>query len=120
MGIQKDAGLVGNQYSWLGTILYIGVLVGEYPTNFLLQKLPVGKYIATNVFLWGIVIACSAAATNFPGLMVVRFLLGIFESCVQPCFILITSMWYTRSEQTILTSLWYCSMFLSTDGSESY
>jgi hypothetical protein len=47
MGIQKDAGLVGNEYSWLGTILYIGVLVGEYPTNFLLQKLPVGKYIAT-------------------------------------------------------------------------
>ncbi|GIK02000.1 hypothetical protein Aspvir_006043 [Aspergillus viridinutans] len=124
MGIQKDASLVGNDYSWLGTILYVGVLVGEYPTNFLLQKLPVGKYIATNVFLWGTVIAvsessavrefeadplqCSAAATNFPGLMVVRFLLGIFESCVQPCFILMTSMWYTRSEQTILTSLWYC------------
>jgi hypothetical protein len=47
MGIQTDARLVGNDYSWLGTILYIGVLVGEYPTNFLLQKLPVGKYIAS-------------------------------------------------------------------------
>ncbi|KAH3537308.1 hypothetical protein KXV64_008507 [Aspergillus fumigatus] len=110
MGIQTDAHLVGNEYSWLGTILYIGVLAGEYPTNFLLQKLPVGKYIASNVFLWGVVIACSAAATNFPGLMAVRFLLGVFESCVQPCFILMTSMWYTRSEQTILTSLWYCMM----------
>ncbi|KAM0119409.1 hypothetical protein ACP6JC_003922 [Aspergillus fumigatus] len=57
MGIQTDAHLVGNEYSWLGTILYIGVLAGEYPTNFLLQKLPVGKYIASNVFLWGVVIA---------------------------------------------------------------
>lgn len=47
MGIQTDAHLVGNEYSWLGTILYIGVLAGEYPTNFLLQKLPVGKYIAS-------------------------------------------------------------------------
>ncbi|PQE09803.1 allantoate permease protein [Rutstroemia sp. NJR-2017a BBW] len=46
MGIQKDARLVGNEYSWLGTILYLGVLTGEYPTNFLLQKLPVAKYLA--------------------------------------------------------------------------
>lgn len=64
MGIQKDANLVGQdvsskaasgaarmlnlilQYSWLGTILYMGILAGEYPTNFLLQKLPVAKYLA--------------------------------------------------------------------------
>ena len=74
--------------SWLGTILYMGVLVGEYPTNLLLQKLPVAKYLAVNVFCWGAVIACSAAATNFAGLMTVRFLLGIFEACVQPAFII--------------------------------
>jgi hypothetical protein len=28
--------------------------------------------------------------------MIVRFLLGAFESCVQPTFIILTSMWYTR------------------------
>ncbi|KLO94698.1 allantoate permease [Fusarium fujikuroi] len=108
MGIQEDANLHGQQFSWLGTILYMGVLVGEYPTNFLLQKLPVAKYLATNVFCWGVVIACSAAAKNFASLMVVRFLLGMFESCVQPAFIIMTSMWYTKREQSILTSLWYC------------
>ncbi|EPE34277.1 MFS general substrate transporter [Glarea lozoyensis ATCC 20868] len=108
MGIRTDAHLVGQQFSWLGTILYMGVLVGEYPTNLLLQKLPVAKYLATNVFLWGIVIACSAAAKDFKAMMVVRFLLGLFESCVQPAFIIMTTMWYTKSEQTVLTSLWYC------------
>jgi hypothetical protein len=107
----------------------MGILVGEYPTNLLLQKLPVAKYLAVNVFCWGAVIACSAAATNFAGLMTVRFLLGIFEACVQPAFIIMyvisevppqtatlrvadflcrTSMWYTKREQAILTSLWYC------------
>jgi hypothetical protein len=49
MGIRKEAHLVGQDYSWLGTILYMGVLVGEYPTNLLLQKLPVAKYLAFNV-----------------------------------------------------------------------
>jgi MFS family permease len=77
-----------NLSSWLGTILYMGVLVGEYPTNLLLQKLPVAKYLSANVFCWGVVIACSAVAKDFKSLMVVRFLLGIFESCVQPSFII--------------------------------
>ncbi|GME24915.1 putative transporter [Neofusicoccum parvum] len=107
MGIQDDANLKKNDYSWLGTILYMGVLVGEYPTNLLLQKLPVAKYLAANVFLWGAVVACSAAATNWGALMAVRFLLGLFESCVQPAFIIITAMWYTREEQAVLTSLWF-------------
>lgn len=88
MGIKKDAHLVGQDYSWLGTILYMGVLVGEYPTNLLLQKFPVAKYLAINVGCWGVVIACSAATHNFATLMVVRFLLGVFESCVQPAFII--------------------------------
>ncbi|KAJ3548618.1 hypothetical protein NM208_g925 [Fusarium decemcellulare] len=108
MNIKEDANLVGNQYNWLGTILYMGVLVGEYPTNFLLQKLPVAKYLSINIFCWGAVVACSAATHNFASLMVVRFLLGMFESCVQPAFIIMTGMWYTTREQVVLTSLWYC------------
>ncbi|TAQ91010.1 hypothetical protein B7494_g607 [Chlorociboria aeruginascens] len=50
-------------------ILYMGILVGEYPTNLLLQKLPVAKYLAFK-----------------------------------------TSMWYTKREQSVLTSLWYCML----------
>ncbi|GJN68466.1 hypothetical protein PLICBS_002509 [Purpureocillium lilacinum] len=110
MGIIPDAGLEGNKFNWVGTVLYMGALVGEYPTNFLIQKLPVGKYLAFNVGCWGAVVACSAAANNFPSLMVVRFLLGLFESVVQPAFIVITSMWYTKQEQMILVSLWYSMM----------
>ncbi|KAJ5962442.1 hypothetical protein N7501_007383 [Penicillium viridicatum] len=108
MGIKSDAHLVGQQYSWLGTILYIGILCGEYPQNLLLQKFPVAKTLAINVFIWGAVVACSAASTNFASLMAVRFLLGFFESCVQPAMMLVTGMWYKREEQSLLNSIWYC------------
>ncbi|KAF2220422.1 major facilitator superfamily domain-containing protein [Elsinoe ampelina] len=108
MNIRKDANLTGQDYSWLGTILYMGILVGEYPQNFLLQKLPIAKFLAVNVGCWGAVVACSAASKNFASLMVVRFLLGLFESCVQPTFVVLTAMWYTREEQSVLTALWYC------------
>ncbi|KAJ5394149.1 uncharacterized protein N7487_011790 [Penicillium crustosum] len=108
MGIKSDAHLVGQQYSWLGTILYIGILCGEYPQNLLLQKFPVAKTLAINIFIWGAVVACSAASTNFASLMAVRFLLGFFESCVQPAMMLVTGMWYKREEQSLLNSIWYC------------
>ncbi|KAF2021719.1 MFS general substrate transporter [Aaosphaeria arxii CBS 175.79] len=108
MGIKKDANLVGQEYQWLGTILYIGILCGEYPMNLLLLKFPVAKTLSVSVFIWGVVVACSTVSTNFAALMAVRFLLGFFESCVQPAMMLITSMWYTRDEQSLLNSLWYC------------
>ncbi|SNX85111.1 related to allantoate permease [Melanopsichium pennsylvanicum] len=108
MHIKRDAHLGGQEYQWLGTILYMGILAGELPQNFLLQKLPVAKFLAANVFCWGAVVTCSAASKNFASLMVVRFLLGFFESSVQPAFLIITTMWYRRSEQAVLTSLWYC------------
>ncbi|KAI0156896.1 major facilitator superfamily domain-containing protein [Xylariaceae sp. FL1272] len=109
-GLIEDAHLVGSEYSWLGSVLYIGVLVGEFPTNLLLQKFSVAKYLSLNVFLWGAVVATSAAANDFPGLVVVRLLLGVFESCAQPAFVIMTTMWYTREEQSILISLWFCML----------
>lgn len=67
----------------------MGILVGEYPQNYLLQKLPLAKVLAVNVFCWGAVVACSAASSSFAPLMVVRFLLGFFESCIQPAMMLL-------------------------------
>jgi len=36
---------------------------------------------------WGAVLACTAACTNFTGLVIVRTLLGIFECVCQPAFV---------------------------------
>jgi MFS family permease len=55
----------------------------------LLQKFPIAKMLSINVFLWGATVACSAASTRFGSLMAVRFLLGFFESCVQPAMMLL-------------------------------
>lgn len=33
MGIRTDAHLVGQQFSWLTTCIYIAILIVEYPTN---------------------------------------------------------------------------------------
>lgn len=107
MGIREDAGLVGQQYSWLTTCTYLAVLFWEWPTNWIIQKLPIAKYLALNIIAWGIVLGCHALGKNFAILVVVRTLLGFFECCCQPCFILMSAMWYKRSEQAQIIALWY-------------
>ncbi|KAF8608268.1 MFS general substrate transporter [Ceratobasidium sp. AG-I] len=107
MGIQQDTHLVGQQYSWLTTCLYIAILVWEFPTNRLLQTLPVAKYLAFNITAWGVVLACTAACKNFTGLVIVRTLLGMFECVCQPGFVLLSTMWYTKQEQAITIGCFY-------------
>jgi ACS family allantoate permease-like MFS transporter len=52
-GIITEAQLVGQEFSLLITLFYIGYLVAQYPTNLLMQRYPIGKYITVNFILWG-------------------------------------------------------------------
>jgi len=72
MGIKTDAHLTAHQYSWLGSIYYLGYLVAVYPHNRLFQRLNQTKYLAVCAFLWGAILCCMAACNNFTGLMLVR------------------------------------------------
>lgn len=41
-GIRDDLNLHGTQYNWLSSIFYFGFLAWAFPTNFLMQRLPIG------------------------------------------------------------------------------
>lgn len=107
MGIREQTGLDGQKYSWLTTCIYIAVLVVEYPTNWIIQRVPIAKYLGINVCLWGAMLALHAACHIFAGLVTVRTLLGIFEACCQPIFVLMSGMWYKRDEQAATVTYWY-------------
>jgi MFS family permease len=98
---------VGNEYSWLSSIFYFGFLAWALPTNFLLQRFPIGKYLGANIFMWGFFLMLQACARNFTQLAVLRALGGAAEACADPAFMLISSMWYTRRQQPIKIGLWY-------------
>lgn len=106
-GLITDTGLVGDQYSWLGSIVYLAQLVMQPLLAYLLVRLPIGKFTSVMVLCWGITLSCMAAANSFAGLLATRFLLGAFEASVAPSFIAITQMWWRRREQTVRTSYWY-------------
>ncbi|PMD17790.1 MFS general substrate transporter [Hyaloscypha hepaticicola] len=106
-GLIADAHLGGQDYSWLGSIVYIAQLVMQPVIAYFLVKLPTGKFAALMVLCWGVVLSCMAVANNFKGLLATRFFLGCFEASVAPTFIAITQMWWRRSEQTNRNASWY-------------
>ncbi|KAF4119231.1 MFS family permease [Geosmithia morbida] len=106
-GLIQDTNLKGNEFSWLGSVVYVSQLVFQPLVAYLLVRFPIGKFSATMVLCWGSVLCCMAAAHNFGGLMATRLLLGMFEASVGPTFIAVVQMWYRRREQTKRNAAWY-------------
>ncbi|KAK9439789.1 allantoate permease [Metarhizium brunneum] len=109
-GLIEDTNLVGEEFSWLGSIVYLAQLVFQPLVAYSLVKFPVGKFSATMVFCWGAVLCGMTAAKDFGGLMASRLLLGAFEASVAPTFIAIVQMWYRRQEQTSRNASWYAML----------
>ncbi|KAG2130369.1 MFS general substrate transporter [Suillus clintonianus] len=107
LGIQQATKLTTNEYNWLGTVFYLSYLFFEYPQNLALQRFPVGKWMSINIFIWAVALACHAACKNFTGLLVVRLLLGACEGSITAGFLIVSSMFYTRTEQTLRVGYWF-------------
>ncbi|KDR78707.1 hypothetical protein GALMADRAFT_63756 [Galerina marginata CBS 339.88] len=106
-GLSQDTNLQGDEYSLLGSIVYIAQLGMQPLSAYLLVKLRLSVYIPLVVTCWGISVACTGVARNFTGLLCARFFLGAFESSIQASFILIVQMWYRRREQGFRLAIWY-------------
>ncbi|KAF7631452.1 permease of the major facilitator superfamily [Aspergillus flavus] len=107
MGIKQDTNLTPSQYSWLGSLVYFGYLVGDIPVTFLMQRLPISKYFSIMCMIWGIIVALHAVCHDFASLATVRFFLGAIEVSTVPVAILITGTFYTKEEQVTRVAIWY-------------
>lgn len=105
-GVREDLKLTSTEFSWAGALLYIGYLFWEFPTNVMLQKLPINRFMAATVIIWGAVLMCHGAAVNFSGLAAVRTFLGAFEASINPGTMLLFSMYYERKEQPLRMGMW--------------
>ncbi|KAJ7056873.1 major facilitator superfamily domain-containing protein [Mycena amicta] len=110
MGLNPELKLVGNNFNNAASSMYIANLIAELPTGYIVQKVRPGKWLGVNIILWGVVTACTAAVHNYRGLAATRAMIGILEAATAPCLMLITSMWYTKSEAIIRFAIWYCGL----------
>ncbi|KAF3023007.1 hypothetical protein E8E14_011085 [Neopestalotiopsis sp. 37M] len=98
-GFQTDNGMVGQQYSWLGSILPLGTLIGLFPASYLVQRIPPARLLCTASLMWSILTICYAACRSWAGFMVLRFFLGFLEAAITPSLTMIVASFYKKDEQ---------------------
>ncbi|KAJ4864448.1 major facilitator superfamily domain-containing protein [Trichoderma breve] len=108
-GLPQDTHLVGQQFSWLTTAFYISYLIGEAPSNYLMQRFGVNKPLFISLFLWGVVVLCIAFAQNFTQLVALRSLQGLLECSMAPALVLLTASFYVSREHPMKSVIWSTS-----------
>ncbi|KAH7349180.1 major facilitator superfamily domain-containing protein [Pyrenochaeta sp. MPI-SDFR-AT-0127] len=107
--LEEDLGLVGSQYNTCISILYVGYLFAQIPSNMLMssKKVRPSLYMATCMMVWGTVASLTALVKNYAGLVLVRFFLGFVEAPFYPGALYILSLFYTRKEIATRVSILY-------------
>ncbi|CAG9950661.1 unnamed protein product [Clonostachys rosea f. rosea IK726] len=113
-GLREDCELTGNQYSMVSSASAVAQLLVMPLTSWIMVRVPHRTLMASLVLGWGAAQTFMAACNGFTGLLITRFLLGVFEAGCLPLFSIITSQWYRRAEQPIRVAAWYGTNGLST------
>ena len=111
---QGGLDLGSTQYLTALSILFVGYLLMQVPSNLFLNK--IGKpalYLPTVMIIWGVISAATAGAQSYGGLIAIRFFLGFVEAAYFPGCLFFLSSWYTRKELGFRTALLYSGSLLS-------
>ncbi|KAF8812398.1 MFS general substrate transporter [Phlegmacium glaucopus] len=113
-GFEEELHLEGSQFYTLLSILYVGYMLMQIPSNMFLSR--IGKpsqYLPWCMVIWGILSVCTGFTTNYLGALCTRFFLGFVEAAFFPGALFLISKWYKRNELSERTALLSCGFLLS-------
>ncbi|KAF2487492.1 major facilitator superfamily domain-containing protein [Neohortaea acidophila] len=113
-GLQADLNLSDSQYETALSILFVGYVLMQVPSNALLNFS--GKpswYIGFWVIAWGLVSLLTSQVKNFGDIVACRFILGFVEAPFFCGVIFYLSKWYTRAELSFRMAIFYSASLLS-------
>ncbi|KAG9259053.1 pantothenate transporter liz1 [Emericellopsis atlantica] len=112
--LEEDLNLTGTQYQTCVSILFVGYVLAQVPSNMFLTRTRPSRYMGTAMMLWAIVSALTAVSRNFIGLLLTRFFLGLTEAPYYPGAVYTLSLFYTRKEVATRIAILYTGNILAT------
>ncbi|KAF3907011.1 hypothetical protein AA313_de0203237 [Arthrobotrys entomopaga] len=113
-GMGVELGLSTTQYNTAVSILFVGYILMQVPSNLFLDK--IGRpsiYFTVVMMIWGTISASTGAVHNFAGLICARFFLGFIEASFFPGCLFYLSSWYTKKELSLRTAILYSGSLIS-------
>lgn len=113
-GLVTDLHLKGQQFATVLSILYVGYIIMQVPSNMFLNY--IGKpsiYLPVCMIIWGVISALTGITTNFVGALLMRFFLGFVEAAFFPGAVFLISKWYKKDEIGARVAIFYCGSLIS-------
>ncbi|GAP88183.1 putative nicotinamide mononucleotide permease [Rosellinia necatrix] len=107
-GIEEELGLHGVQYETCVSILFVGYILLQVPSNMVLGtiKWP-GIYICGGMAVWGAVSALMSTVQSFGGLLTARIFIGVVEAIFFPGALYFLSLFYNRKQYALRAAILY-------------
>ncbi|KXT17533.1 hypothetical protein AC579_3195 [Pseudocercospora musae] len=113
-GIKEELDLDKQKFETCVSMLYVGYLLGQVPSNMLLVRVRPSLYVSGCMALWAIVSTLTCLVTDYKSMVLCRFFLGITEAPFIPAAFYLLATFYTRKELATRVTLLSCGSVLST------
>ncbi|KAK6220173.1 MFS transporter [Colletotrichum tabaci] len=113
-GLEKDLNLTATQYQTSVSILFVGYILGQIPSNMLITRLRPSVYMAGFMALWAIASTLTAVVKDYKTLMITRFFLGVTEAPFYGGALYILAMFYTKTEIATRVSILFTGNICAT------
>ncbi|GAA6050961.1 hypothetical protein JCM3770_005344 [Rhodotorula araucariae] len=103
----KDTGITRDEANTGTSLLWLGIVLLEIPSNIILQRVGAHVWIPVQVVLWGLAEVLTMFVKNASGWYAARIFLGLLESGFIPGALYTLSRWYTRAELAKRTTIFF-------------
>ncbi|KAL1586856.1 hypothetical protein WHR41_04049 [Cladosporium halotolerans] len=110
---EEDLGLEDDHFQTAVMILSLGYVLGQIPSNMIIGYLRPSLYLCLMAIVWSGVSVSMCGTTNFTGLVLVRFFLGVVEAPLLPGAVYLMSCWYTRKEMAMRVAILFTGQTLA-------
>ncbi|KAI9368337.1 major facilitator superfamily domain-containing protein [Aspergillus egyptiacus] len=113
-GLEDDLNLTPQQYQTGLSILFVGYILMQVPSNLLLNYM--GRpslYLGFFTVAWGLVSTLTSQVNNYGEIVACRFILGLVEAPFFAGVLFYLSKWYTKKELAFRMSIFYSGSLLS-------
>src|SRR5580765_4488028 len=104
-GMAKDLNISTTLSSLMGSLFFLGYFLFQIPGTIYATRNSARKLIFWLLICWGLCAMATGLISDIKLLLVIRFMLGAFESAVLPAAFVLLSRWFTRGERSRANTL---------------
>lgn len=83
-GFEEELGLSSTEYSTAISILFVGYILGQIPSNMIITRVRPSLYMGICMMGWAVVSSLTAITQDYTGVVLTRFFLGVVEAPYYP------------------------------------